>query len=254
MNLQEAKNLIRQHPGQFYTYLLKRPNGTPFYVGKGNCKGFRIGDHVKEALSGKSKNSHKRNVIRKILESGKQIDYEIAEFASDEDRAFDLEMELIAFYGRKSQGGILCNMTDGGEGNCGGDGIRGQHHSEEAKRKMSEAHKGKTPWNKGTGKIKIKKERIPWNKGTKGIMISWNKGQRGLQKAWNKGIPCSNEKKIKISNSLKGKFHYNKGRIHSDEIRLKMADAHRGKKLSEQTKIKMSESGKRRWNRIKEAA
>jgi septal ring-binding cell division protein DamX len=35
MNLQEAKNLILQHAGQFYTYWLKKLNGKPFYVGTG---------------------------------------------------------------------------------------------------------------------------------------------------------------------------------------------------------------------------
>jgi hypothetical protein len=133
MNLQEAKRLINQHPDQFYTYLLKRPDGIPFYVGKGNCKGFRIGDHIKEALQNKGINRYKINVIRKIIESGGQVDYEIVSFVDDEKMAFDKEAELINLYGRAKDGGVLTNLTDGGEGFCGG------IHSKESRKKISDA-------------------------------------------------------------------------------------------------------------------
>lgn len=46
MELLAVKKLIKKHPGQFYTYILKRPNREPFYIGKGNCKGFRIEQHT----------------------------------------------------------------------------------------------------------------------------------------------------------------------------------------------------------------
>jgi len=135
MDLQQAKNLIKQYPGQFYTYILKRPDGRPFYVGKGNCKGFRIEAHGKEALSNKCANSYKRNVIRKIWEDGGQIDYEIALFTHDVEMAFDKEIELIHLYGRKDKKtGVLANMTDGGEDPPD---HTGEKHSEETKSKMS---------------------------------------------------------------------------------------------------------------------
>lgn len=41
--------------------------------------------------------------------------------------------------------------------------------------------------------------------------IPWNKGKKGLQVAWNKGIPCSEETKHKISETLKGNIPWNKG-------------------------------------------
>ncbi len=45
---------------------------------------------------------------------------------------------MIAIYGRKDKGGILVNFTDGGEGTYG------YAFTPEQRKKMSEAHKGKT--------------------------------------------------------------------------------------------------------------
>lgn len=68
--------------------------------------------------------------------------------------------------------------------------------SEEAKRKMSEARKGKP---------------------------AWNKGKHGLQTAWNKGKKLSEEAKRKLSESHKGKSSGMKGkkRIWDDETHTK---------------------------------
>jgi hypothetical protein len=56
------------------------------------------------------------------------------------DEACNKEKEFIAIYGRKdSANGILCNLTDGGEGAIG----RKYITSEETKAKLSKAHKGK---------------------------------------------------------------------------------------------------------------
>lgn len=58
---------------------------------------------------------------------------------------------------------------------------------------------------------------------------------------------CSEDKKIKISNSLKGHFGWTSGSHHSEEIKHKISEAKKGKKrhpFSEETKRKMSESHK----------
>jgi hypothetical protein len=232
MNLQEIKTLIKQQ-GQFYTYILKRPNGQPFYVGKGNCKGFRIENHTKEALRNKGQNRLKINIIRKIWEEGNQIDYEIVLFSDLEEMAFDKEMELISFYGRVDKHtGILANMTDGGEG------LIGAIHSEEQNKKNSEWHKGKPVWNKDR----------------KGLQVSWNKGKKVSEKTRlkmsqsQKGRVCSEETKQKLSESCKGK---NKGRIHSKQVRQHMSDGHKGQiawnkgiPCSEEVKNKLSKMRK----------
>lgn len=270
MNLQEAKNSILQHPGQFYVYLLKRPNGVPFYVGKGNCKGFRIEAHVREALSNKHKNKYKVNIIRKIFEAGEQIDYEIV-FTNDEKVAFDKEMELISFFGIKNQGGVLSNMSDGGEGNCGNImsdtskkliskalvGIKrseetkkkisnsrkgkssrliGWHHSDDAKKKMSDARKGKSNGREGTHLSEETRKKI--SKSNKG-QVPWTKGKNHSIEHCNKiskakiGHSVSEETRKKISLSCKGK-------IRSEEYRKKMSEIKKGHPTSDETKKKLS--------------
>jgi hypothetical protein len=95
--------------GKYYVYVLMRPNGSVFYVGKGT-RG-RIDDHEREARQGAQ--SHKCSVIRKIwMEGGQIIKQKVAFFDNEED-AYELEKLLIAFFGRKN----LTNITDGGEGN-----------------------------------------------------------------------------------------------------------------------------------------
>lgn len=52
------------------------------------------------------------------------------------------------------------------------------------------------------------------------------------RKAWNKGIPCSEEQKKNISKKLKKYFaegnHYNWGKKASEESRKKMSESHKG--------------------------
>jgi hypothetical protein len=96
---------------RFYVYILARPSGEPFYVGKGH--GRRILDHEAEARSGHK--CHKCNVIRKIWREGGTVQRRIVFVTNNEDEAFEYEIELIAFLGRKT----LCNQTDGGQGRTG---------------------------------------------------------------------------------------------------------------------------------------
>jgi hypothetical protein len=102
---------MRPHNTTFYVYLLCRPNGKPFYVGKGKSR--RIYDHEKEARG--SCKCHKCNVIRKIWRYGGEVQRYIVFTTNDEQAAFAYECELIALHGR----GNLCNLTDGGEGVSG---------------------------------------------------------------------------------------------------------------------------------------
>lgn len=98
----------------FYVYVLLRPNGQPFYVGKG--VGRRVLQHEAEARN-TTRRTHKLNVIRAIHHSGRSVGYAIAGFFDQEVEAHACERRLILEIGRHDLGtGPLTNQTDGGEG------------------------------------------------------------------------------------------------------------------------------------------
>ena len=103
----------------FVVYAYCREDGTFYYIGKGSRK----------RAYGKRKKGVKpptdRNRIL-LLHTG-----------LSEQTAFDYEVKLILFYGRKDLGtGPLRNMTDGGEG------VAGLIRDEEWRRKKSESMRG----------------------------------------------------------------------------------------------------------------
>ena len=96
---------------RFYVYILCRPDGSPFYVGKGSRN--RVFDHDAEARSGHK--CHKCNVIRKVWRNGGAVQRYILLETTNEQEALDYEVELISLYGLNT----LTNVTAGGEGASG---------------------------------------------------------------------------------------------------------------------------------------
>lgn len=125
---------IKASPVKFYVYLMSRPDGRPFYVGKGH--GRRISQHESHAR-GKARGI-RLSVIRKIWRAGGAVSYRIVSFHEHEADAFAAEMALIAEIRRRQNGGPLVNRTDGGDGVTG---FR-QVLSSGARAKISAAHKG----------------------------------------------------------------------------------------------------------------
>lgn len=92
---------------QFYTYLHCKPDGMPFYVGKGSV------NRAYELVAGR-KNKHHRNIVDKY---GKE-NIGIFVFPCDsEEQEFADEIQQIAQLRR--DGYRLSNKTDGGEGASG---------------------------------------------------------------------------------------------------------------------------------------
>jgi hypothetical protein len=152
----------------YYVYLYLREDGSPYYVGKGRAR--------RAYLNHKHTPVPPRDRIIFMKEN-----------LSNKD-AIELERIYIKFYGRKNEGGLLINLTSGGEG------LEGHNHTEETKSKISSSKKGcpayfKTHTEESKQKIRDKamgrraspetrkklsesrKGRVPWNKG-----ITWKRG------------------------------------------------------------------------------
>jgi hypothetical protein len=147
----------------FYTYVWLREDGTPYYVGKGS--GYR---------------AYNKHRVGNAPPLGRIVFY----VAKDEGDAFETEIDLIWYYGRKDLGtGCLRNLTDGGEnpprtkkGHCKGrpsarKGLKFPERSEEVKRKISNSLEILL-----RNKPELRKGKTPWNKGIKGAQVAWNKG------------------------------------------------------------------------------
>ncbi len=118
----------------FYVYMYVRPDGTPWYIGKG-CKYRRRhyqSDTVARCIARPDDDSLCITVQENMTEAA----------------AFALEIELIAKYKRECDGGILVNKCLGGAGTKGfkhppgrPSSMKGKKHSDKSKAQMSESAK-----------------------------------------------------------------------------------------------------------------
>ena len=165
-----------------YIYEHIRPDTNAiFYVGKGTDKRM----HSKHR-----RNAHWNNIVRK---AGGFTVREVCRH-EDEELVFLAEQERIDQL--KRLGVKLANKTDGGEGPSG------YRHTEEAKRKITEAQLGEKHHAYGKPMLKHTKE--------------------ALLKA-NKGKPLSEEHRKKVGEA-------SKGRVKSLETRVKLSNAKQGGK------------------------
>ena len=126
--------------------------------------------------------------------------------------------------------------------------MKGKHHTEETKQKISKKNKGKVGPRKGKHCSETTKQKISEaNKGKSNIAIKGKpKTQEHKDKIANtlKGTKVSEEIKQKRREARKGKKGPNFGKKASDETRLKQSLAHKGKHPTEESIRKSSEARK----------
>lgn len=218
-------------------------DNVPFYIGKGKKNRHLVGIHLSKC----SPNRFLKNKIRKV--GAKNVKIHFLHKNISEEEAFYWESYWIKYIGRRDlKEGTLCNLTDGGEGTSG------RECSEETKRRVSKANKGKKNGMYGKHHSEEIKNKI--RVAAKGKPS----GAKG-KPAWNSGKvlgPRSEETRQKISAANKGKVRSfetcrkisvaNKGKVLSKETKQKLSEVNKGKKMSKVARQKMSEAAKLRWS------
>lgn len=177
------------YTNSYYVYAYVRLDGTPYYIGKG---------------TGKRAYSKRHSVWVPSGESGQIV---ILENNLTEVGALAIERRLIRWWGKKYEGGLLYNKTDGGEGKTGY-GVS-KPHSEKTKQKISKAKLGKSYPKLTEANRKTAEKR--------------------------RGISLTQEVKDKISIAMEG-------RVMSEEHKANLSKAGVGRPVSEETRQKMRES------------
>lgn len=195
-----------------YTYLTYDTEKNKVYVGQ----------HKSESYDEKYYGSG--TIIRNIIKKRKDtLQNYVLEWCDTLEHLNESEMRWIEYF-REEFGEENCyNLCDGGEG------AKGCHPSEETRRKMSVAQKGRIITEENKRKV----------------------GEANRRRVW------SEESRMKISESLRKRYtdvnerkktsEAGKGRIVSEETRQKLRELNTGRHHTEETKNKIGEASKDRF-------
>lgn len=200
----------------YYTYAWLREDMTPYYVGKG--------------INNRAYSPHRRGNVYMSPPPRDRVLFlkkNLTEFD-----AYKHENYIITILGLKSEGGILINMSYGGEGSSG------RVLSEETKEKIRQKNKNK----------KLTKEQRE--------LISKQVSQR---RWWNNGevdkhtIECPGDGWVlgrlysrKLTDEeMENLRKINTGKYVSEETRQKQSEVRKGKKLTDDHKKKIAETSKK---------
>lgn len=207
----------------FYVYAWLRPDGTPFYVGKGRAsrdKTLKIHNPIFMRIVDKMRREGGEPRVVRWHEGLLEAD------------AICLEVAYIKLFGRRNLGtGVLCNLTDGG------DGASGYKHTKETLARMSQSSSGKTHSMETRERLRdlalnmSDEQRKKIGDARRGKSLSEeHRAKIGQASRGNKhrlGKPQANEVRAKISAALRGEKNHNYGKIFSMETCAKISDARR---------------------------
>lgn len=226
------------------------------YVGKTRTKlAKRLKGHIYDAVKRVKKHTHKLHWLRKLISEGIEPEILLIEIT---DSVQENKREIYWIAKLREEGHKLTNSTDGGDS---------VEHTEEVRRKISEANKGENNPNYGKrgkdapmfGKTHSKELREKMSKAWTGEgnpKYGMGESMKGENNPFY-GKHHTEDTKRKISESHIGTPSAMKGRHHSEETKQKLRQIAKlriksfpnpmqGKHHSEKTKRKMSEAAKRR--------
>lgn len=223
---------------KFFVYIHCKPDGTPFYVGKGNQ------ERIKYVVRS---NPHHVNVVAKYGLPNIQV---ITYPCRNEEESFNLEIEMIRIL-RDDMGHVLANMTDGGEG------CSGLVHTEEHVKKritpesrikaldtlrlrMKEGFVNPGP---PEGFVYTDEMRHKISEASKRMHINRSFEDRALV---HKKISLANTGRIQTEESKEKNRQWHLGRRQSKKTKKLRAEKLRGTRRSEETKALMAQKAKER--------
>lgn len=223
--------------GKFYIYEHWRSDtNVCFYVGKGS------GDRVQKISR---RNRHHKSIVEHLSRCGWFVEVRIVSHFLNEADALAAEVERIAFW--RASGISLVNATDGGEGTSG------FKHTDQSREKMSKARTGlpgrKTMLGKKLSEEAKKKISIA-SKGrvkTDEERANISRAKKGSKSPF-KGLSRDRAVVEKIALSLRG-------RKLSEEHKKKLCEARKNRPPpSAETRVKLSAASMRRWDKRKAEA
>jgi hypothetical protein len=179
----------------YYVYELIDPRvNLPFYVGKG--KDNRVYFHLSEKSRAKSDNQRKFNKIQKIRECGYEPEVKIVKYFDIEEDAYFYEESLIEKYGRirYDEGGILTNICESSRP----PNLKGRTYQEMYGDKWEEQIEKRRKTQLDAGGYGPKKH----SEETKRKISKKVAGKNNPSY----GVPCTEERKKKISEKAKQRF------------------------------------------------
>ncbi len=249
-------------------YAIRNMINEKVYIGSSTNMYRRRSKHFSYLRNNRHCNNHLQNAWNKYGENN--FGFEVLEYVPEENLV-EREKTWITNYSNE-----VYNLTEVVEKEFRlseetkrkiGKANKGKVPSEEAKQKMSKAHKGLRPSEETIqkmskaqkGKIVSEETRKKISKIHKGKTLSEETRQK-ISKA-NKGKKLSKAHKDKISQKTKGKNNPHYGHRHTEESKKKIAETARrryakdghpwlGRKHSEESKLKISQTLKDNTNRI----
>jgi hypothetical protein len=179
-----------------YTYMV---HDTPFYVGVGKRGTLRCLHHFSLLDHG---NKYFIRKLKKLRCAGTLITIKIIRCSDNRNTILDLERRLIYEYGQVNQGGILCNITDGGDG---GDTYKGRkkfHNPETGETKAFYPGKQPKNWIRGGNPEKVQPTIVCYDPNNNHVMkvFAHSKIPKGYCLGRPKGVKTGPTGKVIISN------------------------------------------------------